>query len=62
MDKLTHITCRYIKPYSSKCRIRKQNKQARLTHTVTRIDVIFRYPDRVPLTQNVHRAKKVFSM
>ncbi len=31
-------------------------------HTVTRIDVIFRYPDRVPLTHFVHRAKKVFSM
>ncbi len=30
--------------------------------TVTRIDVIFRYPDRVPLTHFVHRAKKVFSM
>jgi hypothetical protein len=32
------------------------------THTVTRIDMIFRYPDRVPLTHFVHRAKKVFSM
>ncbi len=30
--------------------------------TVTRIDVIFRYPDRVLLTHFVHRAKKVFSM
>ncbi len=30
--------------------------------TVTRIDVIFRYPDQVPLTHFVHRAKKVFSM
>jgi hypothetical protein len=30
--------------------------------TVTRIDVIFRYPDRVPLTHFVHRAKKFFSM
>jgi hypothetical protein len=29
-------------------------------YTVTRIDVIFRYPDRVPLTHFVHRAKKVF--
>ncbi len=28
------------------------------THTVTRIDVIFRYPDRVPLTHFLHRAKK----
>ncbi len=33
-----------------------------LGHTVTRIDMIFRYPDRVPLTHFVHRAKKVFSM
>jgi hypothetical protein len=32
------------------------------TYTVTRIDVIFRYPDRVPLTHFVHRAKKVFTM
>ncbi len=32
------------------------------SYTVTRIDVIFRYPDRVPLTHFVHRAKKVFSM
>jgi hypothetical protein len=31
-------------------------------HTVTRIDVIFRYPERVPLTHFVHRAKKVFGM
>jgi hypothetical protein len=31
-------------------------------YTVTRIDVIFRYPDRVPLTHFVHGAKKVFSM
>ncbi len=31
-------------------------------YTVTRIDVIFRYPDRVPLTHFVHRVKKVFSM
>ncbi len=31
-------------------------------NTVTRIDVIFRYPDRVPLTHFVHGAKKVFSM
>ena len=31
-------------------------------YTVTRIDVIFRYQDRVPLTHFVHRAKKVFSM
>jgi hypothetical protein len=30
--------------------------------TVTRIAVIFRYPDRVPLTHFVHRAKNVFSM
>ncbi len=34
----------------------------RYRYTVTRIDVIFRYPDRVPLTHFVHRAKKVFSM
>ncbi len=32
------------------------------THTVTSRDVIFRYPDRVPLTHFVHRAKKVFGM
>jgi hypothetical protein len=31
-------------------------------NTVTRIDAIFRYPDRVPLTHFVHRAKKVFGM
>jgi hypothetical protein len=39
-------------------------KGARLggKYTVTRIDVIFSYPDRVPLTHFVHRAKKVFSM
>jgi len=29
-------------------------------YTVTRLDVIFRYPDLVPLTHFVHRAKKVF--
>ncbi len=33
-----------------------------LYYTVTRVDVIFRYPDRVPLTHFVHRAKKVFAM
>jgi len=33
-----------------------------IEYTVTRTDVIFRYPDRVPLTHFVHRAKKVFSM
>ncbi len=31
-------------------------------HTVTRLDVIFSYPDRVPLTHFVHRAKKAFAM
>ncbi len=31
-------------------------------HTVTRLDVIFRYPDLVPLTHFIHRAKKVFTM
>jgi hypothetical protein len=31
-------------------------------YTVTRLDVIFRYPDRVPLTHLVHRAKRVFGM
>ncbi len=31
-------------------------------YTVTRLDAIFRYPDRVPLTHFVHRAKKVFGM
>jgi hypothetical protein len=30
------------------------------THTVTRLDMIFRYPDRVPLTHFVHRDKKSF--
>ena len=30
-------------------------------HTVTRIDVIFRYPDRVPLTHFVHGAKKILA-
>ena len=30
--------------------------------TVTRLDVIFRYTDGVPLTHFVHREKKVFSM
>jgi hypothetical protein len=29
-----------------------------ISYTVTRIDVIFRYPDRVPLTHFVYRAKK----
>jgi hypothetical protein len=28
----------------------------------TRLGVIFRYPDRVPLNHFVHRAKKVFGM
>jgi hypothetical protein len=32
------------------------------TYTVTSLDVIFRYPDRVPLTHFVHRAKRVFYM
>jgi hypothetical protein len=32
------------------------------THTVTRPDTIFRYPDRVPLTQNVHREKKIYAL
>ncbi len=31
-------------------------------NTVKRIDVIFRYPDRVPMTHFVHRAKKAFGM
>ncbi len=31
-------------------------------YTVTRLDAIFRYPDRVPLTHFVHRAKNVFGM
>ncbi len=31
-------------------------------YTVTRLDVIFRYLDRVPLIHFVHRAKKVFGM
>jgi hypothetical protein len=31
-------------------------------YTVTRLDMIFRYPDRVPLKHFVHRAKKVFAM
>ncbi len=31
-------------------------------YTVTRLDVIFHYPDRVPLTHFVHRAKKAFAM
>ncbi len=31
-------------------------------YTVTRLDVIFSYPDRVPLTHFVHREKKVFAM
>ena len=31
-------------------------------NTVTRLDVIFGYLDRVPLTHFVHRAKKVFGM
>jgi hypothetical protein len=33
-----------------------------MLHTVTRLDVIFRYPDRVPLTHFVHGAKKFFAM
>ncbi len=40
----------------------KETTAKHTTHTVTRIDVIFRYPDRVPLTHFVHRAKKVLSM
>jgi hypothetical protein len=32
-----------------------------VARTVTRLDVIFRYPDRVPLTHFVHRAKKAFA-
>jgi hypothetical protein len=32
------------------------------SYTVTRLDMIFRYPDRVPLTHFVHRAKKVYGM
>ncbi len=38
-----------------------RNWPARLC-TVTRLDAIFLYPDRVPLTHSVHRAKKVFRM
>jgi hypothetical protein len=34
----------------------------RSAYTVTRLDVIFRHTDRVPLTHFVHRAKKVFGM
>ncbi len=34
----------------------------KLHGTVTRLDMIFRYPDRVPLTHFVHRAKKVFGI
>jgi hypothetical protein len=30
-----------------------------VSYTVTRLDAIFRYPDRVPLTHFVHRAKTV---
>ncbi len=33
-----------------------------IEYTVTRLDMIFRYPDRVPLTHFVHRAKKVFGI
>jgi len=32
------------------------------SYTVTRLDVIFRHPDRVPLTHFILRAKKVFGM
>ncbi len=32
------------------------------TYTVTSRDVNFCYPDRVPLTQFVHRAKKIFAI
>ncbi len=39
----------------------KEGKRG-VNYTVTRLDVIFRYPDRVPLTHFVHRAKKVFGM
>jgi hypothetical protein len=39
------------------------NSAIHISHyTVTRLDVIFRYTGRVPLTHFVHRAKKVFSM
>ncbi len=33
-----------------------------LPYTVSSLDVIFRYPDWVPLTHFVHKAKKVFGM
>jgi hypothetical protein len=36
--------------------------QTVVPYTVTSHDMIFRYPDRVPLTHFVHRAKKGFGM
>ncbi len=45
--------------------IRKEGQQGRVQITkltVTRPEVIFHYPDRVPLTHFVHRAKKFFAM
>jgi hypothetical protein len=39
---------------------RKHSRIDSIAGTVTRLDVIFRYTDRVPLTHFVHRAKKVF--
>jgi hypothetical protein len=41
-------------------RVRK--RKGRRPHTVTRLDMIFRYPDRVPLTHFVHRSKKNFGI
>jgi hypothetical protein len=36
--------------------------QIKNAFSVTRLDAIFRYTDRVPLTYFVHRAKKDFGM
>jgi len=56
-----------IYSHTAKTQYRKKGKNlprkgTARPHTVTRLDVIFSYPDRVPLTHFVHRAKKVFAM
>jgi hypothetical protein len=38
----------------------KPGENQYLTHTVTRLDVIFRYPDWVPLTHFVHIEQKSY--
>ncbi len=46
---------------TKRCRLSWLTNSLRIC-TVTRLDAIFRYPDRVPLTRFVQRAKNVFGM